>query len=138
MEALRAQLIHHEGLRLKPYTDTTGHITIGVGRNLTDVGISHTEAMLLLDNDINRTLLGIAPALPWFGFLNDVRQRVLTDMAFNLGPEGLLKWVNTLHAIESGQYREAARQMRNSLWAQQVGTRALDLSLMMESGEDIH
>lgn len=30
-EILTAMLLRHEGERLKPYTDTTGHCTIGVG-----------------------------------------------------------------------------------------------------------
>lgn len=137
MDALRAQLIRHEGLRLKPYMDTTAHITIGVGRNLTDVGISATEAMQLLDNDISRTLMGIRPHISWWDALSEVRQRVLVDMAFNLGPEGLLKWTNTLQAVSDGDYQFAAKAMRQSLWARQVGKRALDLALMMESGEDI-
>src|SRR4051812_27390106 len=38
-DALVNQLIIDEGLKLSPYTDTVGKLTIGVGRNLTDVGI---------------------------------------------------------------------------------------------------
>ena len=30
----------NEGLRSKPYVDTVGKVTIGVGRNLTDRGLS--------------------------------------------------------------------------------------------------
>ena len=41
------QLIRDEGLRLFPYTDTVGKLTIGVGRNLTDAGISADEAEVL-------------------------------------------------------------------------------------------
>ena len=54
-------LLKHEGLRLHPYDDVTGKppetlqgkITIGVGRNLTDVGITRTEALSLLKADIH-------------------------------------------------------------------------------------
>ena len=44
---LKEQLIRDEGTRLKPYTDTTGHLTIGFGRNLSQVGISLAEAEYL-------------------------------------------------------------------------------------------
>ena len=54
LDALKAQLTRHEGLRLKPYRDTLGHLTIGVGRNLSEVGISEAEAIALLDADIQR------------------------------------------------------------------------------------
>lgn len=45
-----------EGLRLKPYRDTVGKLTIGIGRNLDDVGISEAEAEYLLSNDLDRTI----------------------------------------------------------------------------------
>ena len=47
-EPLNALLIRHERLRLKPYTDTVGKLTIGVGRNLTDMGLTQDEVLLLL------------------------------------------------------------------------------------------
>ena len=53
---LRDQLIIDEGLRLRPYRDSVGKLTIGVGRNLDDVGISNDEAMVLLDHDIEITI----------------------------------------------------------------------------------
>jgi len=46
--SLEELLVHHEGLRLKPYLDTSGKWTIGVGRNLSDSGISEEEAFYLL------------------------------------------------------------------------------------------
>jgi len=53
MQRLQNTLEHHEGLRLKPYKDSVGKLTIGIGRNLDDVGISKSEALLLLQNDID-------------------------------------------------------------------------------------
>lgn len=34
MDRVKAQLVRHEGLRLKPYRYTVGKLTIGIGRNL--------------------------------------------------------------------------------------------------------
>ena len=48
-DKLLSDLVRDEGLRLRPYADTVGKTTIGVGRNLTDVGISHDEALALLE-----------------------------------------------------------------------------------------
>jgi lysozyme len=128
------QLIRHEGIRLHPYTDTTGHLTIGVGRNLTDVGISETEAMVLLRHDIEQAVHDLQ-TFPWFERLDEVRQAVLIDMCFNLGLEKLRGFVTTLALMEQGDYAAAGRTMLQSKWATQVGQRAQTLSLMMRTGE---
>lgn len=132
---LVGELLRDEGLRLKPYMDSTNHLTIGVGRNLTDRGITNAEAFFLLDNDIDATVLEVQHALPWFVALDEARKRVLLNMAFNLGVPKLLTFHNTLHAIADGDYRKAAAGMRDSLWAKQVGERAERLARRMESGE---
>lgn len=136
LDRLRAQLELHEGLRLKPYTDTAGKLTIGIGRNLTDVGISEEEARMLLDHDILQARAGLEARYPWFAGLDVIRQRVLIDMAFNLGVERLGHFRNTLKAVAEGRWSAAKAGMLNSLWATQVVSRAVRLANMMESGED--
>jgi lysozyme len=128
------RLIAEEGLRLKPYRDTVGKLTIGVGRNLDDVGISEDEARLLLEHDIDRAANQLDVALPWFVSLDAVRQAVLIDMNFNMGLGGLLSFHNTLTFMRQGNWAQAAAGMRNSLWARQVGKRAENLAVAMESG----
>jgi lysozyme len=125
----------HEGVRLKPYTDTVGKLTIGVGRNLDDRGITQEESDYLLSNDISAVWVSLLSRLEGFSRLDTVRQAVLLDMAFNLGADGLLKFRKTLVLVSSGQYAEAAIEMLNSEWARQVGRRAQRLSQMMRSGE---
>lgn len=133
---LKVTLVHHEGLRLKPYRDTVGKLTIGVGRNLDDVGISKEEAAVLLDNDLDRTVAALSVALPWLGSLDEPRQRVLVNMAFNLGVPGLLKFERTLEHVRAGRYADAAGEMLSSKWAGQVGRRAIELSKTMRDGRD--
>jgi lysozyme len=135
-EKLARQLILHEGMSLRPYKDTVGKLTIGVGRNLEDVGITEEEALFLLRTDITRVITVLDATFPWFRFLDDVRQRVLADMCFNLGVSGLLKFRKTLELVEARRYKEAAEEMLNSLWAKQVGGRAVRLAKMMETGLD--
>lgn len=132
--ALIRQIRLHEGERLKPYRCTAGKLTIGVGRNLDDRGITSEESAMLLDNDIRLLEVELFRALPWASALDDVRQRVLLDMAFNLGLPGLLQFKRTLEAIRTGQYQQAATMMLDSLWARQVGQRAERLSRMMATG----
>jgi lysozyme len=130
------QLRLHEGERLKPYRCTAGKLTIGVGRNLEDRGITAEESAYLLNNDIEREWKALTTNLPWVTGLNDVRQRVLLDMAFNLGIGGLLKFKNTLATIQKGDYARAADMMLDSLWARQVKGRATRLAQMMRTGTD--
>lgn len=135
-QKLIQQLRRHEGERLKPYRCTAGKLTIGVGRNLDDRGITAEESAYLLSNDIDRVWTELQARIPWVTGLSDVRQRVLLDMAFNLGTDGLMKFRNTLARVEAGNYQKAGEMMLDSLWAKQVGMRAQRLSRMMQTGTD--
>lgn len=133
--AMTRQLRLHEGERLKPYRCTAGTLTIGVGRNLEDRGITREESAMLLANDIATEERELLRALPWVAQLDEVRQRVLLDMSFNLGLVGLLGFKNTLATIKAGDYQRAASMMLDSKWARQVGQRAERLSRMMATGK---
>ena len=106
-QTLIDQLIQHEGLLLKPYMDTVGKITIGCGRNLSDVGISHAEAMMLLDHDLDAAVADLA-SFPWFATLDAVRQRAVCDMRFNLGPSRFRSFKRMLRMMSEGDYPRAA------------------------------
>lgn len=130
------QLKLHEGVRNRPYTDSVGKLTIGVGRNLTDKGLKPKEVEYLLMNDIMDCVDDLNRNIPWWRQLNEVRQRVLMDMCFNLGIGKLLGFENTLKYMEHGDYTQAAANMLQSKWAAQVGQRAKRLSEMMRTGQD--
>ncbi len=134
-DRLGLQLALHEGLRLKPYKDTVGKLTIGYGRNLDDVGISRGEAVILLDADMARAESDVLRLFPWVATLDEARQAVLVNMAFNMGIRGLSSFVLTLDAVKHGRYTEAADRMLESKWATQVGHRAVELSEQMRTGE---
>lgn len=131
---LRALLVKHEGLKTQPYTDQTGHITIGIGRNLSVRGITETEAFTMLDDDMMYFTDKLATTFSWFSSLDENRQVALIDMAFNLGLNGLLEFKNMLAAIEKQDYQLAAICMMQSKWALQVGNRAVDLSNIIRTG----
>ena len=135
---MRAQLDLHEGRRKKPYEDTVGKLTIGVGHNLTDRGLSDRIIDLILDEDINEHWKELVAVAPWIVSLSEVRQRVLLDMAFNLGVPSLMTFKQTLSAVKNGDYWLAAQGMLASKWARQVGARATRLATMMETGNDYH
>lgn len=72
----------------------------------------------------------------WWRELDDVRQRVLLDMGFNLGVWGLMKFRKTLGHVQAHNFEHASIEMLDSKWAEQVGGRAKALSQMMRTGKD--
>lgn len=132
---LRADLIEDENIELKPYRDSVGKLTIGVGRNLDDDGISKLEAFFLLDNDITDVMSELFHKFPWMNSLNDVRQNVFLNMTFNMGVEKLSEFHLTLAYAQGGHFDMASKEMLNSVWAKQVGDRAVRLSKEMLTGE---
>ncbi len=135
LDMLINSLIANEGMKLKPYRDTVGKLTIGVGRNLDDEGITKEEALILLNNDITRLIKQLT-LIPSFSQLSEPRQRVIVEMAFNLGLEGLMKFKDMWKAIEHKDWESAAKEMSDSLWAKQVGQRAVRLITEMRLGMD--
>ncbi len=134
MTRLQEMLIRHEGIRLKPYRDTVGKLTVGVGRNLDDVGITREEALMLLNNDIDKVRREVRRTFPWFASLNPVRQNVVLNMVFNLGLPRFRRFTKTIAAVKAKHWDEAARQMLDSRWAEQVGRRARELAEMIKTG----
>lgn len=134
MNQLKKMLQRHEGLRLKPYLDTEGKLTIGYGRNLDDVGITSYEADAMLLHDISKAITQASMNFDWFTKVNEARRDVITSMVFNMGINRLLGFKNMLEAIEAGDFEKAAEEMINSKWFKQVGGRAIELSQMMKNG----
>ena len=128
------QLLRHESYRKFVYRCPAGKLTVGIGRNLEDRGLTLKESIYLLNNDIDDCQAQLNKALPWVGNISPTRQAVLVNMSFNLGIQGLLKFSRMLAAVKSGQYAEAADEMLASKWAQQVRQRAIELARQMEVG----
>lgn len=131
---LELQLIDHEDLKLKPYRCSAGKLSIGVGRNLDDNGITKAEAMMMLRNDLTRTRFGLEKVFPGFLGLSRRRRMALIDMCFNLGLPRFLQFKKMLAAVVARDFNQAAEEMLSSRWAEQVGQRAHTLATMMREG----
>ena len=137
---LVAELRRDEGVRYSPYKDTQGIDTVGVGHNLQAIPLgllyplTDEEVDRILAVDLAEVFEGLDKQLPWWRGLTLARQRVLANMAFNLGINRLLTFKNTLQEIRRGHYALAAKGMLASKWANQVGQRANRLADMMVSG----
>lgn len=131
---LKVMLTAHEGRRSKPYVDSLGNMTIGIGRNLDDTGLRPEEIDYLYANDVAAVLQDIHLHCPWFDALSDARQLVIVDMVFNLGMPRFLLFHKMLDALRAKDYVRAAAEMLASIWARQVGARAQDLAQQMREG----
>jgi len=150
------KLISHEGLRLQVYQDTLGIDTIGIGRNLEDrgitkeeldwmdipnmaivhtMGITEADAMYLAQNDVQIVEEELVRAHPCVDKLDNVRQLVLMDMAFNMGVPRLCKFKKMWNAIHENKFDIAAKEMLDSRWANQVKSRSTKLAHAMHHGE---
>ena len=133
------QLKADEGVRRTAYQDHLGYWTIGVGRLIDaskpGAGLRDTEIEQMLRNDVEDRIAAVGNALPWFYELDEARQGVLINMAFQLGTQGLLGFKTTLDLVKAGKYAEAANQMLKSKWAKQTPDRAARLAKQMMLGK---
>ena len=150
------KLIVAEGLRLQVYKDTLGIDTIGIGRNLEDrgitkeelddldiptiehvyeYGITEADAVYLATNDVQIVEEELVRAHPCVDKLDSVRQLVLMDMAFNMGVPRLCKFKKMWNAIHNEDFINAAKEMLDSRWANQVKSRSTKLANAMHNGE---
>lgn len=134
MTDYKTTLIADEGLRLKPYKCTGDKLTIGIGRNLEDKGISVAEAHFMLDNDIKDAKDAARRLVRSFDVLSDDRKIVLVSMVFQMGERGVSKFRNMIKCIEMQSFDIAASEMLDSIWARQTYARAKRLSEMMRNG----
>lgn len=135
MTELIEQLKRHEGIKLTPYKCTSDKLTIGVGRNLEDVGISEEEAEILLQNDIQRAVGQLKERFPWTLELDEVRFAALINFTFNVGIGTVSKFVNAMALLKGKKYDMAADEFLKSRWAEQVGQRAVDVTEQIRTGE---
>lgn len=131
---VRQMLVNDEGYRQFPYKCTAGKLTIGIGRNLQDRGISKDEAYFLLNSDIDYFADFLEQKLPFFNQLTENRQNVLINMCFNLGTTGFMRFKKLLEHVKNHDYEKAVLEMRRSKWVSQVPNRAKRLCDMMLEG----
>ena len=129
-----ARLKTDEGKRNFPYYDTATppRLSIGFGRNLTDVGISDDEAAYLLANDIAKVVAGLS-AYAWWAQLSPVRQDACINMAYNLGLHGFSTFRNMIAALAVGDYPKAAAEMLDSGAARELPSRYGRLAQALET-----
>lgn len=130
---IKKMIQRHESYRPYVYYDSRGFPTGGYGHCFYDRSpISHKVAVLLFEDDFcvaqksyEKLKLDLDP----------VRRAVIIDMLYNLGLPRFRKFKKLLRSLRNKDYMESKKEMLDSLWAQQVGGRAVELAEMMETGK---
>lgn len=125
-----------EGRVLIAYKDSLGIYTVGVGHAHVAPGTvwSAEKAAQVLQEDISTAIKALDRNASWWRMLNDARQDVMVNLAFNMGWGGLSTFKNTLAAIKAGNFEQAASGLLDSKWATQVHGRATRLAEQMRTG----
>ncbi len=129
-------MIEHEGIRHKPYKDTLGYTTIGIGFNL-DIGLDDEEIDMIFRHrsmKAERDAINAIGARVW-ARMNKERQWVLKSMAFQLGGNGLSKFKKMIAGLNVEDYHTAAEEALNSRWARQTPNRAKHHAEVIRTGK---
>lgn len=147
--SLNEELTRDEDSRSLPYQDSMEIWSVAIGRNLeanglpVDIlvnvikragGLTDHEISVLLAADVREAEATVQSLFHGWMDISDARQRVLLNMAFNLGANTFAKFVKFWAAVHRGDWMEAGRQMEDSVWRVQVGVRYERLRKMIEDG----
>ncbi len=140
---IKAMIIKHEGVRFKPYKDSVGLWTVGVGhligdgKNLPDDmnrTFSASEIAQMFEEDYKHHKK-IAEKTPGYQKANKAGKGAMIDLAFNMG-YWWPKWPNTSAALKAGNFEAASRGLEDSKWYTQVGYRADTIVNLIASAGD--
>jgi len=132
-DEIKKMIIAHEGIRYRPYQDSLGLWTVGVGHLIGDGKtlppewdreFSRDEVMAMFEKDYAEHKAAAASKTPNFSQMTGSGQAAFTDLTFNMGPNWLSKFPNTKKAVEGQDNTAIASGLANSKWATQVGNRA--------------
>lgn len=140
LDRLKEELERDEGRVKYAYQDSEGYWTIGIGHLIDRRKGGHLPKSIieaLLEYDIKETERELDKQLSFWRSLDDLRQRVILNMAFNLGVPTLLTFKRFIAALKASDWDKAYEEMLDSKWARQVGARAQRLAKIMRIGEEL-
>jgi lysozyme len=134
IEKLKKIITDHEEYRRFPYMCTGNKLTIAIGRNIQDVGISEDEAQYILQNDIDAVIIDLIKIFPGYSSFTENRQHCLADMRFQLGPGGFRGFKKMIAAILIDDWIEASMECINSKYATDTPSRAVWVAEQLRHG----
>lgn len=143
LEQLREQLIIDEGQVNEIYNDHLGYPTFGIGHLVLEsdpeygqsVGtpVSEERVKECFEKDVESVIADCKILHDaWDGYPEEVKQ-VVANMMFNMGRTRLSGFRKHNAAIQSGDWKTAAVEGRDSKWYRQVTNRAERLMARLEN-----
>lgn len=123
LEMLISRIVEHEGIKSSAYQDSLGFWTIGIGTLIDErkVGkLTIDECFYLFKNRLAIKQKELQE-YEWFTLLDDVRGGVVIELAFNIGTNGVCKFINMIDALKHKNYSQASKELLSSTWSSQVG-----------------
>ena len=142
IEQLRETLMVDEGVVYEIYNDHLGYPTFGIGHLVLEgepehglsVGtpVSKDRVNECFVKDLQNVIEDCKKLHDaWDGYPEEVKQ-IVANMMFNMGLTRLSKFKNHNAALQSGDWKEAAKEGRDSRWYSQVTNRAERLMKRLE------
>ena len=145
MEIVKEDLIKHEGYVGEIYLCSEGYPTFGIGHMVTETDIEHTwpvgtpvtddRILDVFEEDCKEAYTDACALFLNFESLPLNAQRVVVNMAFNLGRNRLGQFKNMIKYVNEGNYLMAANEMIDSKWYRQVGRRSKELVDIMKDAK---
>lgn len=145
MEIVKEDLIKHEGYVGEIYLCSEGYPTFGIGHMVTETDIEHTwpvgtpvtddRILDVFEEDCKEAYADACALFLNFESLPLDAQRVVVNMAFNLGRNRLGQFKNMIKYVNEGNYLMAANEMIDSKWYRQVGLRSKELVDIMKDAD---
>lgn len=139
---IMAMIQRHEGMKQRPYKDSLGLWTIGVGHLIGDgkslppewnreFSLSEIQSLFATDYKKHKDA---AQKIPGFEKLSISAQAALIDITYNMGPTWWHKWPTFTKYMQALDLPDAAKSLQDSKWYTQVGKRAVEDVALLSVG----
>lgn len=121
----------HEGFKAEAYLDSLGYPTFGYGSRK----IREKYADMNMQDDLKECICLIEGYIQNEGIsLDEFRICILSEMAYQLGFQGVLGFKKMWKAIREMDYTKASEEMKSSRWHKQTPARCEYLAGLMLRG----
>lgn len=140
--SVMAMIKKHEGFKNKPYKDSRGLWTVGVGHLIGDGKTLPLEwDRTFSDEEVNALFAKdfahhkeLASRAPGWDLANASGKAALIDLTFNMGLGWVKKFKKGVEALLKGDFKTAADEFVDSEWFKQVKGRAVTVTALLREG----